>query len=307
MQRSGTKIWITVAITIVLAIIMTIACWDAIHSLVKGISGKALANRCIRLLSVSDYDGALEVYHSAGDDPIVKANIDQSLAKRARTLLEQDDFSSTLELSKTFREEESAREAILRQIGICAEEAWKDYRIDYIVLQQNLAYEGLYVDALDQLIFDLVCSDIARQDYTNPDSYYRLLSHNGPLMAQMHVFLNETLSDYLASDNWESISLLYSFLSYVDGEVESISRTIYDQGCLLMEQSRYEEAEYVLHILDYDPFVKNESYFALLQLRLRELLQEGRYDDAKILVGGYTDERREILLAIYREYCGENP
>lgn len=307
MQRSGKKIWIIVAIAIVLAVIVTVACRDSIHSLTKRISGNALANRCMRLLSVFDYEGALEVYRSAGDDPIVKDKIDQALAKRARTLLKQDDFSSTLALGKTFREEESAREAILQQIGICAEEAWQDYRVDYIVLQQELSYEGLYVDALDQLIYDLVCSGIARQDYTNPDSYYRLLSHNGPLMAQMHVFLNETLSDYLASDNWESISLLYSFLSYVDGEVESISRTIYDQGCLLMEQRRYDEAEYVLHILDRDPFVKNESYFALLQLRLRELLQEGRYDDAKILVGGYTGERREILLAIYREYCGENP
>jgi len=307
MHPRSKKIWITVTIFIVLAAIVAVACWGRITSLANTLSAQAMSNRCARLLSVFDYEGALELYRSAGDDPVAKEKMNQVLAEQTGTFLKQCDFQSTLELSKTFREEESAREAILKKIGMCATEKWADYRVDFIVLQQKLSYEGLYVDALDQLIYDLVCTDIARQDYTNPDSYYRLLSHNGPLMAQMHVFLNETLSDYLASDNWESASLLQSFLSYVDGHVESVSRAIYDQGCLLMEQGRYEEAEYVLHILDYDPFVKNKSYFALLQLRLRELLQEGRYDDAKILVGGYTDERREILLAIYREYCGENP
>ena len=102
---------------------------------------------------------------------------------------------------------------------------------------------------------------------------------------------------------------MVSFLGYVDVELEPVSRAIYDHACRLTEQGLYEEAAQFFYILRdrEDPFYYSDTCFMLLQLTMRNYLQEDKYAEAEALIAGYTGERREILQAIYQEYCREKP
>lgn len=212
---------------------------------------------------------------------------------------------------------------LLVQIGQIASERW-DHDLDlgyndgwslpvYLPVSMGLLYINwmqncLYPESIDWPVYDFVCQELAEEDYLGAGSYYfDIVIQNEAMAAQLQAFLLETMNGYLQSSDRLRADDLYDFLSQKEWDVEQVSRAVYDHGCRLSEQGKYEEAAKFFYILrdSQDPYCYNDTYFMLLQLQMRSYLQEGKYAEAKALMGGYTGERREILKAIYAEYCPE--
>ena len=309
MKQRSKRILVTLAIAIPLAVILLVIVFLGGKPLVRTLSINAICGRCNRLLAANHYDEVLELYQATADYPAVTEKMDQQLSDHAGVLLKDFHFQHVLSMCKAFRERESTCGIILEKIDTCAADLWAESYIDCAVFQQELAAEGFYVEALDRCIFDYICQNVEIQDYTDASTYFRLLAHNEQITAQMHAFLIKKMESYLQNSDWEAVTNMVSFLGYVDVELEPVSRAIYDHACRLTEQGLYEEAAQFFYILRdrEDPFYYSDTCFMLLQLKMRNYLQEGKYTEAEALIAGYTGERREILQAIYQEYCSEKP
>lgn len=269
--------------------------------------------RCQKLLErprYTKYGKVAKLYETLQDHPAAIEKMDAQLLSHATQLLDgvgMGSASAVEAMCEAFCTLPAQYSLIYTQICIAADASWE--RLNQIVIAHynGLLGKCLRPEAIGRPMYDFVCQEMQEEDYHTAGAYcYKLLDDDQTLIADMHAFLLDRMHTYLQEDDRNSAANLIYFLDD-DGGVEQISRAVYDHGCSLAAQGEYERAAEYFYILRdvKDPHYYNDTYFMLLQLRMRSLLEEGKFSEAKALIGGYTGEQRQILLAIYNEYSEE--
>lgn len=277
------------------------------YKLVSGLLSVRAGSRCRRLIYDGAYSEACNLYIALSDHPKATAKMDQHLDDYVKMMIGLDDWDTIVQIGAAFRQCDGGYAAIEARLETYLLGLRAGSEMTYRDHYRDLAAEGVIVEKIGVIIYDQFCDAVERKDFTDARSELTCLVGDEKRMTAVYAYLMEKMEGHLQNNEASKVDFIHHLLRFEKLEYECFSAAIYQRACELMEQRKFAEAGDFLYLLynPKDPYYYNDVYFMLLQLWMREYLDEGKYDEAKKLIGGYTGERREILQEIYREYVPE--